>query len=161
MIHQILHEEVQQPGKASFYFIWVILLGCFIVTMRNISHTLTLLALITGTIAVLYFCMVTILKLQTTITTEGISYRCRPFHHKARMIPLEDIEDVKIGRLTLPFRYIGMKIQQKESQSYYLFGGHNGLIVKTKSGKEIVIGTRQPEELYKALKQMDIIVEKI
>lgn len=161
MTYRILHEEIQQPGKFSFYLIWVILLVCFIITMRNISHTLTVIALITGTLAVIYFGMVTILKLQTTITNEGITYRCRPFHHRARTILLEEIETVKIGRLTLPFRYIGLKIKQNDHQSFYLFGGHDILRVTTKDGHEITIGTRQSEELYKALNELNIIVEKL
>ncbi|MDP4209350.1 MAG: hypothetical protein Q8928_11115 [Bacteroidota bacterium] len=159
--YRILHEEIQQPGKFSFYFIWAILLVCFIITMRNISHILTVISLITGSLAVLYFGMVTILKLQTIITSEGITYRCRPFHHRARTIPLEEIENVKIGRLTLPFRYIGLKIKQNGRQSFYLFGGHDFLRVTTKDGYEITIGTRQSEELLKALKELNIIIEKL
>ncbi len=76
------------------------------------------------------------IKLKTTVETEGIRYRMKPFERKGHLT-----EKAAIERF-----YIKRKSRGKNKKRY-----KTGLYLELKSGKKLFIETKKPKEMIKAV----------
>ena len=89
--------------------------------------------------------------LKTTINDSEIKIEMRILFRFGRIIRWEEIESVKVEkyRPILEFGGWGYRIGWKGVA--YNCRGNNGLIIRLKNGRKIVIGTQKPDELKKFL----------
>lgn len=118
-------------GLVSFYSSWIFLFTLMIYTPGLI---------------LIYF-----LKLETIINKDGIFYRWFPLRRKYSMIPWENIKEIT---LTETFGYLWLWRRSSQYKQIHYLGGSVGLLLKMKSGRKRLFGTRKAEELNHKLIRM-------
>lgn len=92
-----------------------------------------------------------LLKFETIINKDGIFYRWYPFRRKYSMIPWENIKEIA---LTETFGYLWMWRHSSQYKQIHYLGSGVGLLLKMKSGRKRLFGTRKAEELNHKLIRM-------
>jgi hypothetical protein len=90
------------------------------------------------------------MRLDTVINKEGIYYRLRLFHFRFHFVPWSDMESVFTTSLPSWKKYRGWGIHIEHFRPRYKSYTVNGIKVvemNLVSGKQIVVGTRRPEEI--------------
>lgn len=87
------------------------------------------------------------IRLETTITTEHISYRFFPLHKKKRVLQWGDIASVYVRKYSPMFEYGGYGARVSLRNGVCLnISGKSGIQLVLKNGKRILIGTLCPDE---------------
>lgn len=115
----------------------------------------------TGLILVMLFVMLlTIfflyLRLDTTISKDGIHYRFMPFQREFRKVPWDSISKSYV-RQYKPIREFGgwgLRTSFSGGGSAYNIAGNKGLQLVYHNGKKFLIGTQKPEEMKDVLKKL-------
>lgn len=96
--------------------------------------------------------MLKFLQLITEVRDDGLYIRFLPFHIRYRRILLEDIEDYQpiVYNSLLLFGGWGIRMNFRGDIAYNI-GGNQGIELKLKHKKVIIVGTKRPEELVKVL----------
>ena len=113
-----------------------------------------LLALLAPVIVMIIF---RIVSLETTIRSEGIYYRFKPFRRKPRFHQWADIERFYVRKYN-PIREYGgwgVKKGRKKASTAFNVRGNMGLQLELKNGKRILIGTQKAEELERVVKKLE------
>lgn len=98
-----------------------------------------------------------LLRLETSIDREGISFRFSPFHFKARQILWGEIETawVREYRPIKEYGGWGIRVSIHNGRAFNV-RGNKGLQLVLKNGKKILLGTQEPEEMAKVLLRLKI-----
>lgn len=92
-------------------------------------------------------------RLETRIDRKGISYRFFPFHTRVRTIFWNDIAGASVRTYNPLTEFGGWGVRLgRNGEKAFNVSGRQGLGIELKSGKKILIGTRLPEEITRALK---------
>ena len=112
--------------------------------------------LLIGLIPIGAFVLIFILRLETTVYPDGISYRMWPLMRKFREIKASDIKHWEVKKYNPIRDYGGWGIRKGFGKKGIAFNisGNVGALFELNSGKKIMIGTRKPEELRSALNRM-------
>lgn len=148
-----------ESQRFTQWWIWLIIIGCGIPFAVGIVQQVFLgktfgdkpmsnTGLITGFIlyvalTVLFF----LLKLETSITEQGISFRFFPFVSKR--IPFSEIDSMTV----INYGFVGgwgIRFTVKYGTVYNI-RGTMGLLVKLKKGKTFIIGTQQSDVLKNSI----------
>ena len=89
-----------------------------------------------------------IARFETVINEDGIFYRWAPFRKSYKMILWENVNEISI--IDLKSAGFGWRFSSKYGEVQYLGGGF-GVVIKMKSGRRRLIGTRKAEELNRIL----------
>jgi hypothetical protein len=93
------------------------------------------------------------IKLQTKITDEGIYYRFLPFHLRYRTIRKTDIAGIRVT-VYHPLRdYGGWGIRYGKNGKAFTIKGDKGIFILLNTKRSLLIGTSQPLEVEKRLKE--------
>ena len=113
---------------------------------------LTLLVILIPVIMLIIF---NLTKLETTIRSEGIYFRFKPFRRKPRFYKWSEIDKVYVRKYNPIKEYggWGFRTGRRKSGTAYNVKGNMGLQMELNSGKKILIGTQKPEELGRALQK--------
>ncbi|NNF33424.1 MAG: hypothetical protein HKN68_04915 [Saprospiraceae bacterium] len=101
-----------------------------------------ILAIYGGIVGLIYYC-----KLITYIDEKNIVYRFIPFHRKAHSIPWDEVESAEVVKYRPIMEYGGWGIRYGRKGKAYNTKGNKGLEIITKDGKNLLIGTQEPEQL--------------
>lgn len=96
---------------------------------------------------VLFYWFFHLVRLEFSISTDGISYRFRPFHKNERNIKAEQIKSVTIEKYKPIVEYGGWGIRYGRKGLAMTTAGNRGLRIVLHSGKTLLIGVLDPEEL--------------
>jgi hypothetical protein len=99
-----------------------------------------------------------IVRLETTITTEGIYYRWWPFQRKGRFIPKQEIEQAEMRNgplLSYGFHWVPGYGRVHNT------GPGKGIQLKLVNGKKIFLGTKAPASLQTAIEKIVIVMQKV
>lgn len=112
---------------------------------KSLSSNLDLLLALAVFILVISFML--ILKLKTRIDNEGIKYQFYPIHLKFRTITWNKIEKVYVRKYNPITEYGGWGLKgciiSRSRGTAYNVSGNIGIQLELKSGKKILIGTKQ------------------
>lgn len=102
-----------------------------------------------------------IMKLETSIDTNGITVRFFPFHLKKKHFNWDQLESCSIRTYKPVIEYGGWGIRKTFSGkgTAYNVKGKVGLQLVFKNGDRLLIGTQKAEELNEVLKTLDRHVE--
>lgn len=94
--------------------------------------------------------------LVTEIWTDGIRFKFRPFIWKEKFIPLSEIASTEVGKYRPLSEFGGWGVRRRfiSGKTAYNVGGNLGLRVMKKNGRQVMIGTRKPEDLKRAVDKM-------
>jgi len=95
-------------------------------------------------------------NLVTEIWTDGIRYKFPPVLRKTRHIPLNEIVAVEVGkyRPIVEFGGWGWRKRFLSRKTAYNVSGRIGIRVTRKNGSQILFGTRQQDEMKRAVNKM-------
>ena len=144
-----IYEENQ---KFTQWWLWVILLsfpimsvGPFDENETNVYHVLIGLA-----IPLLFY----LIELRIKVNEDGLHYQFFPFHLKAHIVKLEDIEKYKPMEYSPLKEYGGWGIKFGFKGKAYNVSGNKGVKIYLKNGLNIMFGSQKHNELAKALKRV-------
>jgi len=100
---------------------------------------------LTALIMLMTMVLIGSIKFRTRIDDEGVHYRMSVFQWKERLIPWSEIDQIYVRQYSPIKEYGGWGIKKGKHGWAYTMSGHHGIQVVKKDGKEILIGTRQPE----------------
>jgi len=97
------------------------------------------------------------ITLKTRIDTEGIYYQFYPFHFKEKRIDWDEIDKFYVRKYKPMMEYGGWGIRTKllSKNVAYNISGNMGLQIELKSGKKILLGTQNPEDINRAIAQIN------
>jgi len=94
-------------------------------------------------------------KLTTRIDEQGIKYQFYPFHLKLKVISWDELSDAYIRKYDAVSEYGGWGLKGgfffKKKGIAYNVSGNIGIQLMLKSGKKILIGTKQKEKVQQVL----------
>jgi hypothetical protein len=144
-----IYEENQ---KFTQWWLWVILLSFPIMSVGpfdeneiNVYHVLIGLA-----IPLLFY----LIELRIKVNEDGLHYQFFPFHLKAHIVKLEDIEKYKPMEYSPLKEYGGWGIKFGFKGKAYNVSGNKGVKIYLKNGLNIMFGSQKHNELAKALKRV-------
>lgn len=147
--------EEQPFGKwrfvAMLLFIVVTLFLYMIIVIIPITPSSILLGiLLTGSMffAIIIFSMG---KLVVETRPDGLYYRYRPFHRSFRNIPWNNIETHEVQTFSPLREWGGLGLRVKRGGRAYLASGNQGVLLHLSNGRQVMIGSKRPEELAKAI----------
>ncbi|MTI47366.1 MAG: hypothetical protein FH761_05975 [Firmicutes bacterium] len=150
--------EVQKPSKTVIQiFLLVFMISSLTMIINYLileNYTIQLFTIILSSIMLFFLILSHILKLTVMINEEGIRYKCRPFHIRTKIILFEDMQDIRIVKLKVPFRYYGFTVNYGLRGSIFLFGGYDGIVIKKLNSKIVVLGTKRNTEAQEIIKKV-------
>lgn len=95
-------------------------------------------------------------RMVTEIWTDGIRFNFSPFIRKMRHIPLADITSVEVAkyRPIVEFGGWGLRKRLLSRKTAYNISGRIGVRVIKKNGRQVMLGTRQKDEMKRAIDKM-------
>jgi hypothetical protein len=112
--------------------------------------------LITTAFSAVGLLLVASMKLETRINGAGVHYRFVPFHFSYQSILWEEVAEAYIREYSPLREYGGWGIRYGLGKSgrAYNVSGNMGLQLVLRSGKRVLIGTRQPEQIQEILHKL-------
>lgn len=113
--------------------------------------------IVAATVASLTVVLFLILRLDTKITAEGISYRFYPFQFKFKVIKWEEIASAHVRTYKPLGEYggWGVRFGLRGMGMAYNVSGSQGLQLQLTNGKKILLGTQRPEEIAQVLIELN------
>ena len=102
--------------------------------------------------------LISSVKLRTRIDDEGVHFRMNVFQWKERTIPWSEIDRIYVRQYSPLKEYGGWGIKKGRNGWAYTLSGNYGIQVVKKDGKEIMVGTRQPEAAKEYLSGHPLLV---
>ncbi len=98
-------------------------------------------------------------KLITEIWSDGIRYKFAPFVRKMKHIPLTEIASVEVAKYKPLTEFGGWGVRKKffARKTAYNISGNVGMRVVLKNGSQILFGTRQENEMKRAIDKMMLV----
>lgn len=112
-----------------------------------------LLTLLIPILLILFFFRLT---LHTRIDKNGIIYRFAPIQRKERWIKWSDVKEAHVRKYKPIAEYGGWGFRNGRSGKALNTSGNMGLQIVFTDGKRLLLGTGKPEELERALKNLNI-----
>ena len=106
--------------------------------------------------ALAFTCIITfVVKFETKITSEGISYKYPPMVWKWKRILFEELEEYRIRKYNAWTEFGGRGYKNKLFKKYHaiILKGDRGLELTFKNGKRLLLGTQKSEAMQLALKK--------
>ena len=110
-------------------------------------------------LTVIFVSLFIIMRLETVITTDGVSVRFFPIHRSFRNYRWEDITTYSVKEYSplKEFGGWGIRFRMGRNAIAYSISGNYGLQLELKNGKRILIGTKKQYEMEQALKKIEQI----
>ena len=93
------------------------------------------------------------LQLSVKVTKKSISVRYSPFSKKTHKIKWKDVEECEFISAAGPANTSGWNVRFGPEKRFSL-RGRQGVHLKTRQGEDILIGTRYPDRLKQAIRQV-------
>jgi len=142
-------------GIAAIGTISPIVYQLFTGRLRHIPHSAFVNSIIPVVIIVALILLFSFLELRVRVVPTAVLYRFHPFQRKWHQIDAEYI--VSCEHITFrPLRdYGGWGIRYSSSKgSAYTVSGNKGVLITKKSGKKILLGSRQGDALEQSIRQI-------
>ncbi|GAB3266329.1 DUF6141 family protein [Larkinella harenae] len=142
-----MYKETQQFRQP---WIWVLLIGVFGVTVYEQNYvSIGIVAIFLGLFA--------LVRLETEINKEGISYRWFPFQPRPRLISWNQIERVNVRKYAPLGEFGGWGIRFSWNGTAHTTSGQFGIEIKLKEKKRtLLIGTQHPEAASRAVSEKTV-----
>ena len=150
-IDQTIFYEKQQFRQV---WIWMILILILLILLIPIISGVfgVFLNIILLTIGYCFIWLFYSMKLITEIKKDGIQITFTPFTNF--IIPFNKIRSYKIRKYRPILEYGGWGIRFNRTGKAYTVSGKIGLQIELSNGKEILIGTENPDKLLKSLNKL-------
>jgi len=167
-MEKVLYREVQRLRQL---WIYAVVLAVFAIWLWQAVQQLVMgvpfgtnpapdaVVVLMGIIPVGILALLLAMRLETVVDKSGIYFRMWPFHRKPMVIRPEDIVkwEVRQYRPIRDYGGWGIRYGWGKNGTAYSMSGKMGAIFDLKSGRRVLIGTRNPEELMSVLK---VVMEK-
>ena len=157
-----IYTETQRMRDSVFSYILgasVILyfIGMIVVFSRNIENQEGMIISVSISLVILFLVawLFAALKLEVRIEETRLVYRMPPLINKEKVIQKDEISSYEVSRYKPVMHYggWGIRYSMKHGKAYSI-SGNKGLRLHLKSGKTILLGTRQMDEIKAAMDNM-------
>ena len=111
-------------------------------------------------LVILLFLLVSLMfgfaRLTTMVSKSGIAFKFIPFHLNYRKISWAEIEKCEVITYNPIRDYGGWGLRSGRNGKAYNVSGNKGLLLKLKSGKNILLGTQNEVELKRFLAKLSV-----
>ncbi len=161
MDNQILFEEQQSFRQ---WWLWLILLGCsgiylfsFLFKDRAFSGASSILMSLTSLLVLALIIAFWVYRLETQIKLDGIYVRFFPFTKKFKKYPINEITSATVRKYNPIMEYggWGYRIGWGRKGKAFNVSGDQGLQLKFKNQKQLLIGTQKAIELSEAIDKLN------
>jgi hypothetical protein len=139
------------PLIALFVFVMALQVG-FTVRSGRTSNLHWLGAFLSGGVFLIVYILLFISRLEVTVSSEGLLARFYPFEMTFRRTGWEDMTSLEAVTIS-PMRVGGWGLRLGPNGKTYIVSGNLAVKIGLKNGKNLVVGTSEPERLLVALKQ--------
>jgi len=150
---RVFHEK----QRFDQWWLWLIIAACSVVIFFEPALTfyrkksISLGDLNVGfwigiTITLLIVLLFRFLTLETEINENGVTYQFYPFHRNKRHIDWNNLKKIYVRKYRPISEYGGWGYRVGLSGVAYNIKGNQGIQLKFKSGKKLLIGTQKPKE---------------
>ncbi|PWT70646.1 MAG: hypothetical protein C5B59_19770 [Bacteroidetes bacterium] len=144
-----------EEQKFDQKIIRLILLG-ILLAMTILSGVIVLVeksyvGIISFVVTLSIFILFKLLTLETKITNDTFCFRFLPFQIKFKCITKSEISKIKVTKYYPITDYGGWGIRFGRAGKAYTTSGNFGISITLSTGKNVMIGTRQPEAVEKFL----------
>lgn len=94
------------------------------------------------------------MNMHTEITNDGLNVKFFPFHLKPRHFSVQQIESAEAVVYSPIREYGGWGIRYGKNGLAYNVRGNEGVLLKLKDNKNVLIGTQKKDELFTALNKI-------
>ena len=105
-------------------------------------------------VAILALVMLT--RLDTEVSSEGVTFKMWPFHKSSRHYPWSEIESCGVRKYRPIPEYGGWGLRVGLNGTAYNIKGNQGMQLDLPNGKHILLGTQQPETLIEVLRELKV-----
>jgi len=146
----------KESQKVNLGWKWIFFIGLYVLMfwalIEQFSSKTDLTAIVSIVFSLLmiiaFNIIVLIMRLETEINDNKITYQYIPFHQKPREILLSDIMEIFIRDYKPLREYGGHGIQRRIRKGRsFTVSGNKGLQIILNNGKKILLGTHKPKEL--------------
>ena len=131
----------------------VIVVGtAYYATIEADENTAVIVSIISLLIAIPLVFALAYTRLETRIDKEGISAQFKPFKFTRKHYSWPEVEKCFVRELDAVKEYGGWGIRGlgSNNKAYHIYGS-NGIQLKTKAGKDFLIGTQRPKAAQKII----------
>ncbi len=114
--------------------------------MGNVAQNDTAGQIITISILTITVLLLFLFRLETIIDERGILYKFSPIHLKYKVVGWNDLEKCYVRKYNPLSEYGGWGYRIGFSGGAYNVKGNQGIQLKFKSGKKLLIGTQKPKD---------------
>ena len=145
-----MQRNFKELQKFNQWWLWVVLLIFPILSFGNYDGAgINIYYVFIGILIPSFFYF---LQLRTEVNKQGFFYQFFPIHFSNHKISFEEIESVECV-LYKPIKdYGGWGIKFGFKAKAYTTSGNQGVMIKLKSGKNLLFGSQKNKELEKILK---------
>lgn len=155
---EILFQEKQRFSQAWLWVILGVIWGVLLYSLYTVILTYGLngMTVVWNGVGVFVLLLVTILaleiQLKTAVFSDRIEIRFKPFVYRKEVFHKKDIQQLTLLQYDPLKNYGGWGLRLSPTYGKaYTVKGTNGLMIQLKTGRKLLIGTQQPEQMEKAL----------
>ncbi|NOY38544.1 MAG: hypothetical protein GXO83_13340 [Chlorobi bacterium] len=134
VLYSLIYIVWIDPGKEDLPALWAIagsLLLCVVMTVMFMKTAL-----------------------ETTVTTDEISYRFTWFQRKTRVLTPAEVSRWEIREISPAREFGGYGVKKSRKDTSFLVSGKKAVIFTLTDGEKVIIGTQKPQMLQMALSQV-------
>lgn len=148
--------ETQRLFDSTFNKIIVLLVTVLLgkIIYNNITEGFKIISLVSITILFISICLFILFKVKTEISEEGIQIKIIPFNVYNKKINWSDIKKVNVIEYSAMKEYGGWGYRRSKNGIAINPSGNKGIKIFFKNGTNLLIGTRQPDEVNLFLKSI-------
>ena len=160
------HHRFEETQRFNQPWLWIVIVGVSLLVIVQVPISLIYAAgedpLPTSSILAIIFSLVFAVglnalfiysRLITRIDKNGVGITFKPFFNKEKIIRWAEVEKVFVRKYKPLWEYGGWGIRNRWNSKAYNTSGNIGLQLILKTGKKVLIGTQESEEMESFLKK--------
>ena len=134
------------PFRESQRWLWTLLAGTLLFTLALGPASFLGAGVVAAVAALLYAA-----RLTTEVRADGVYVKFFPFHLSFRRFGWEEIERYEATTYSPLGEFGGWGIRWRPGAIAYNVGGDEGVRFERASGRSVLVGSRRPEEMVRAI----------
>lgn len=146
-----LFEETQRFRQK---WVWAALIGAGIASVYfPVSTARYIEAAAVSAVFLTVYAIFYLFRLETRVDSSGVHYRFYPFQIAERTIDFDEIEEMEVGEYAPLREFGGWGIRWRPGRIAFTVSGKKCVRLDVGDGRQIVLGTRRPEEMEKEVEK--------
>jgi hypothetical protein len=144
-------QRFRQDWMMALLFVAFFSIVSTLIVIENWFAEIVLVVALNGMILIVFS------RLETRVEDDYVSVKFFPFHRRHRKIQIDEIKDFGAEKYSpiKEFGGWGLRWMPFSGKIAYNVSGNEGVRIKKKHGKEVMIGSQKPDELEAAIEEIE------